>query len=126
MKKLRAFLVSALVLTATSLLVNSIGVWFSLYIAGKIGSEAMGVFQLVMSVYGFAVTLAASGINLAATRLVAEELVKGKNAAVYGVMRRCLGYCLCFGCLASFLLFTFAEPIGIHWLKNGEIGRAHV
>lgn len=123
MKKLRAFLVSALVLTATSLLVNSIGVWFSLYIAGKIGSEAMGVFQLVMSVYGFAVTLAASGINLATTRLVAEELVKGKNAAVYGVMRRCLGYCLCFGCLASFLLFTFAEPIGIHWLKNGETVR---
>ena len=79
MKKLRAFLVSALVLTATSLLVNSIGVWFSLYIAGKIGSEAMGVFQLVMSVYGFAVTLAASGINLAATRLVAEELVDRKS-----------------------------------------------
>lgn len=119
MKKLRAFLLNALVLTLTSLLMNSIGVWFSLYISGKIGSQAMGVFQLVMSVYGFGVTLAASGINLAATRLVAEELVR-KIPQVRAVMVRCLQYCLCFGLFAAVLLFASAQWVGTVWLANGD------
>ncbi|MFR9191101.1 MAG: hypothetical protein ACLVL7_13440 [Anaerotruncus massiliensis (ex Togo et al. 2019)] len=73
MKKIQRFFLNAMIMTATSLLMNAVGVWFNLYISGKIGAEGMGVFQLIMSVYSFTVTFAASGINLASTRLVAEE-----------------------------------------------------
>lgn len=34
----------------------------------------MGVFGLIMSVYLFGITLATSGINLAVTRVISEEL----------------------------------------------------
>ena len=74
MKKIQKFLLNGLIMTATSLAMNLIGVWFSVYISNKIGTEAMGLFQLIMSVYSFSVTIATSGIHLAATRLVAEEL----------------------------------------------------
>lgn len=33
-----------------------------------------GIFELIMSVYTFAITFANSGISLAATRIVGEEL----------------------------------------------------
>lgn len=34
----------------------------------------LGIFELIMSIYTFAITLANSGISLAATRIVSEEL----------------------------------------------------
>ena len=36
--------------------------------------KALGIFELIMSIYAFATTFANSGISLAATRIVAEEL----------------------------------------------------
>lgn len=36
--------------------------------------RALGIFELIMSVYTFAITFANSGISLAATRIVSEEL----------------------------------------------------
>lgn len=93
MKKIQRFFLNAMIMTATSLLMNAVGVWFNLYISGKIGAEGMGVFQLIMSVYSFTVTFAASGINLASTRLVAEEAAS-PNGNVKGAMRRCFGYAL--------------------------------
>lgn len=38
-----------------------------------------GIFELIMSIYTFATTFANSGISLAATRIVAEE-IDGNNA----------------------------------------------
>ena len=111
MKKIQRFFLNAMIMTATSLLMNAVGVWFNLYISGKIGAERMGVFQLIMSVYSFTVTFAASGINLASTRLVAEEAAS-PNGNVKGAMRRCFGYALLFGGAASLFLFFAAPFIG--------------
>ena len=36
--------------------------------------KVLGIFELIMSIYTFAITFANSGISLAATRIVAEEL----------------------------------------------------
>lgn len=36
--------------------------------------KVLGIFELIMSVYTFAITFANSGISLAATRIVSEEL----------------------------------------------------
>ena len=111
MKKIQRFFLNAMIMTATSLLMNAVGVWFNLYISGKIGAEGMGVFQLITSVYSFTVTFAASGINLASTRLVAEEAAS-PNGNVKGAMRRCFGYALLFGGAASLFLFFAAPFIG--------------
>ena len=61
-------------LVISSLILKSIGMSFGIFISSYVGSEALGVFQLVMSVYLFMVTLASAGINLACTRIVSERL----------------------------------------------------
>lgn len=50
----------------------------------------LGIFELIMSIYTFVTTLANSGISLAATRIVAEEIdgnggkrPKNRNEKVY-------------------------------------------
>lgn len=78
MNKLKTFMLNTLIMFASSLLLQLISVGFSVYISNKIGSEALGVFSLIMSVYMFGITLASAGINIATTRIVSEELASRK------------------------------------------------
>lgn len=120
MKKVRAFFFNAALLTATSLLMRTIGVGFGVYLSNKIGAGGIGLYQLIMSVYTLAVTFASSGVSLAATRLVAEELGKGNEAGAKKAMRRCLVYSLLFGTAAAVALFRGAEFVGTVWLSDAR------
>ena len=88
MSGLGRYLKNAAVLVGASLLMRSVSLFFNAYVSGKIGAEGMGLFSLVMSVYGFAVTFATSGINLAVTRLCAEVIGEGKEGEVRPILRR--------------------------------------
>ena len=103
MTRLKRFFHNALLLGATTILMRVIAVAFNAYVSGKLGAEGMGLYSLVVSVYGFAVTLATSGISLAVMRLVSEEMGKGKPEGALLAMKKCVGYALIFG-LLSFLL----------------------
>lgn len=74
MKRIQVFMWNTIFLVISSLILKSIGMSFGIFISSYVGSEALGVFQLVMSVYLFMVTLASAGINLACTRIVSEKL----------------------------------------------------
>ena len=65
--KTRRFLKNALTVALSALAMRTVAVWFGAYVSGKIGKEGMGIYSLVMSVYGFAITLATSGVHLAVT-----------------------------------------------------------
>lgn len=118
MRRIKVFLFNGIILTATSFLLRTIGVSFNVYIANKIGAEAVGVFQLVMSVYMFASTFALSGINLACMRLVSEELACGLEGNIKKAVKKGLCYSLIFGCTACFFLLVLAPTISSHWLHH--------
>ena len=80
MRRAKKFVINAAILTANALLVRIVSVSFGVYIANRIGAEGVGVFQLITSVYLFAITLATSGIHLTTTRLVTEELAQNRPA----------------------------------------------
>ncbi len=118
MRRVKKFILNAAVLTATSLLMRTIGVSFNVYISNKLGAAGAGLFQLIMSVYTFAVTVATSGIHLAATRLVTEELAAGSEKGAKRVVRRCLCYSIFFGCAAAGALFFSAKALGTNILGD--------
>lgn len=101
-----------LLLTATALIMRTVGVAFNAYISDKMGESGMGLFSLVMSVYTFAVTFATSGINLAATRLTAEAMGRGSDIEIRCAMRRCFVYSLFFGCVGGIGLYAGADFFG--------------
>jgi len=72
-RRIKVFLLHGILLTITALVMRTIGMFFNIYISNKIGTEAIGIYQLIMSVYMFAITIANSGINLATTRIVSEQ-----------------------------------------------------
>lgn len=105
----KKFILNGAIISTSSLLLNIAGVFFNVYISNKVGAGGVGLFQLIMSVYGFSVTLACSGISLAATRLVSAELTEGKSNATNHIMKRCLQYSLFFGLLSFILLFFSSD-----------------
>lgn len=120
MSRLKRFLYNASLLTLTSLAMRAVSLGFGIWLSNRVGPEAIGLFTLISGVYGFALTLATSGISLAVTRMVAEALGHEDHGRVRAAMRRCLSYALFFGSLSMVLLLTLAEPIGLHWLGDAR------
>lgn len=120
MKLIKTFLLNGLILTLTTLILRCIALFFNSYISQKIGSEAIGLYGLIVSVYGFAITIALSGINLATTRIVAEEIAVGNIGNIKQVIRKCLVFSILFSCIGSILLTIFAPFISKTWL-HGKI-----
>ena len=118
MNRLKKYMYNAALLTLTSLIMRGVALAFNVWISNKVGAQALGLFSLISSVYGFALTLATSGIALAVTRMVAEALGHDDDALVRASMRRCTAYALFFGLIASVLLFSLSESIGLHWLDD--------
>ena len=97
---------------------KSIGMVFNLYVSNKIGSEAVGVFSLVMSVYMFAVTIATSGLSLACTCIVSEQFSKGNFFDGLKAAKSCIIFSLLLGLGSSFLVLIFSNIISQNWLNS--------
>ena len=80
MDRLKKFFANGILMTLVSLAARYVSVGFNVYLSNKIGAVAMGIFTLVSSVYGFALTVATSGVNLATTKLVSEALGNKKRS----------------------------------------------
>lgn len=106
------FIKNALILTASSLILRFVGIIFKVWLAQKIGSEGMGLYQLVFSVYVLASTFAISGTSTAVTRLVSEELALGSKKGTLKILRRAIEITLIIAFLSVLILFFGAEFIG--------------
>ena len=118
MTKTQRFIKNVFILTATSLIMRSISIYYNIYLKGKLGSEGIGLFTLISSVYSFSVTLATSGINLAVAKLSAEAIGKGRPEEIRKVMHRSIIYSLFFGFLSSILLFFLSPSISLFLLDD--------
>ena len=95
MKQARQIFRDAILLTAASLLMRTVGVAFQVAISNRAGAEVMGLYALMSGVYGFVLTLATSGIHLGVTRLVADNLSFGNTSRVKGFMKTDCRYAVC-------------------------------
>ncbi len=118
MRGVRLFFLNAAMLAVANILMRLISVSFNAYVSGKVGAEGMGLLTLVMSVYGLSVTVAASGVHLAAVRLTAESLANGDTGR--HIMGGCIIYSLLFGTFAGTALFLLSAPIGSYLLGDAR------
>lgn len=116
--KLMRFIKSVLLLAVTGITMRTVAVYFNIFLTGKLGSEGIGLYTLICSVYNFAITFATSAVNLASTRLVSEALGKESDNGVRQAMKKCVTYSLFFGISAFILLFMSAPLIAERMLGD--------
>lgn len=117
MKK-TVFIKNALILTASSMILRFVGIIFKVWLAALIGSEGIGLYQLVFSVYILAATFATSGICTAVTRLVAEELALGSKKGTLKILRRAIEITLIIAFVSVAIVFFGAEFIAQRFLND--------
>lgn len=115
----KTFLKNAVAVSAVSLIMSTVGMLFKTYASNRIGSEAMGLLQLILSVYYPACTFASSGIYVASTRMNSEALAR-RDRNPKNILTACMIYSLMFGTAAFCILFFGAEPIAVHLLRHPE------
>lgn len=117
-QKSKLFLINGAILTSTSLLMKFAALIFNIYISNQIGSEAVGVFSLVMAVYLFFITVATSGLNIAVTVIVSEKFALNKNQQAIKAIRTCIFFSLLLGIAAGGLILLFSNFITSKCLHN--------
>lgn len=102
----RLFLKNTLILTATSFILRSVGIFFRIYLSNVIGTEGMGIYQLIFSVYSLMCMLCSAGFNTSVTKLVSESRRDSRP-----IMKLCFKASVAIS-LAVMLFFTvFADII---------------
>ncbi len=109
MKK-RLFLKNAAVLSVTSLFLKTVGIFFRVWLSGKMGAEGMGLYQLIFSLYVLGSTLATTGISTAVTRLVADALAEENGKRAKRVLRKAIGISV-LAAVISTALFYVGAPL---------------
>lgn len=117
-KKSKLFLINGTILTLTSLFMRFAILIFNIYISNKIGSEAVGVFSLVMAVYLFFITVATSGLNIAVTVIVSEKFAVNKDKIAIKAIRTCIFFSLLLGVISGLLILFFSNLITDKCLHN--------
>lgn len=118
MGKTKLFILNTLVLILSSLLIKIISSSFDIYLANIIGAETLGIYSLVISIYMFFVTIATSGINLAITKIISEEVEKKEEKNIPIIVKKTIVYTLIFGMLSLTILVILAPYICRTWLMN--------
>ncbi len=107
----KRFLWNGLLLTVLGVSMRTVTLFFNAFVTRTVGAEGIGLFTLIMTVYGFALTFATSGISLTVTRLVAEALGEEDEERVRRLLFSAVLYALFFSTVATLILWIFAPLI---------------
>lgn len=116
MKKI--LFINALIIIVASSLFNTVGIAFRIYMSNKIGTEGMGLLQLIISIYMMATLFVVNGIHIAVTRLVAEEGGRRSFSISRSLLVKSFSVSFLFSIPAFLFLFLGADYIGNEWLHD--------
>lgn len=116
MSKRRTYLHNAALLTGSGLVLRALGMGFRIVMAAYLGSEGMGLYQLILALYMVFVSFATAGVNVASARLAAQSLARGSGMAetLRGLCITALG----FGTAAMLAQSVLAGPCARYLLHD--------
>ena len=123
----------ALILILSGLICKALGALFRIPLTSLIGIEKIGIFQLIMSLYAFALVLTSGATTTALSKHISSSRASGQKAEINAYLKRALSTSvlsstfvgLCFLVLSNFIcnfqkippnpsycLFTILLPLG--------------
>lgn len=118
MNSAKKLLTNTLLLTLSTIIMRSASMGFQVYISKKLGAEGIGLFELVMSIYGLGLTIGGMGIRVASTCIIAEEMGYGRPQGVQRAIRLCMIYGTIFGLIAAGATVIFAPLLSSAWIGD--------
>lgn len=114
----KRFILNTIIITSTSFFLKGAGMFFKVYLSNTIGSEGMGLYQLIFSLYVFLIALTSSGVSLAVTSVVSQQFgEKGDKRCRY-IVRTALLYISVVSFIVCIFMYFFADEICLYFLKD--------
>ncbi|MBP3431528.1 MAG: oligosaccharide flippase family protein [Clostridia bacterium] len=103
--------VSALILLVSGLVCKGLGALFRLPLTNLLGIEGIGVFQLVMSLYAFALVVTCGGVTNSLSKLISTARAMGETAKISTYIRRAVFVSVGIGLLIGTLFLILRNYI---------------
>lgn len=114
----KKLIINAFILTFSTMMIGFISTSFRVYLSNKIGSEGIGLYQLIMSIHIMTTTLSISGIRVTTTRLIAEELGRANTKNIKYILKKSMLYSLLFSTTTFLIFYKFADIIALKWIGD--------
>lgn len=111
---------NAAILTGTGLLLRGAGMLLRVYLAGHLGAEGMGLYQLIFTVYGLAVTAATAGLTAVTARVCAGMAGAGQGQGAAPAAGRLALWGGALGLAAALGLAVLAGPAARLWVGDAR------
>ncbi|MCX7711597.1 MAG: stage V sporulation protein B [Clostridia bacterium] len=116
----KSFIGGTIILMCAGLIVRILGFIYRIYLSNLIGAEGMGLFGLISPIYSLVILTLTSGISIAVSKMVAEELARNHIVNLKRITACGLAIVMAAGLTVSVLLFIFLRPIVDNILKDGR------
>lgn len=100
----RLFLKNTAILTLTALILRGVGIVFRVYLSNIIGSDGMGIYQLIFSLYALMGVLSSAGFSITSAKIVSENERK-----TIPTMRICFYLAFLMSVFISAVFFVFSS-----------------
>ncbi len=111
---------STALLTAVSFFSQGVGFVYRVALSRLVGSEVMGLYQLVMPVFSVLLSLTAVGFTAASSNLSARYLATGDRRGAGQVVRQCVLGFLCSFLVVAALAAPLSDAISVHLLGDAR------
>lgn len=119
MKRL-TYIQGAFILTITNLVTGSISFIYRVFLSKSIGSEGMGVYQLVLPLYCLFITLVSGGITTAVSKLIAEQGPSRNYRNMHKIIRICSIVIGAWSFVLCILIFINTDYLANYVLKDSR------
>ena len=116
----KLFIRGTLLLTFTGLFSRLIGFFYRIFLSHTIGAHGLGIFQLVLPLQLLILSVCASGIQTAISRLTASEITLGHSRRAGDYFLTGTVFSVSFSLIFSWLLYTYADFWACHILKEPQ------
>ncbi|MDR3239089.1 MAG: polysaccharide biosynthesis protein [Clostridiales bacterium] len=114
----KSLVAGALILTAAGVLTRILGFVYRIYMSNIMGAEGMGLYQLILPVYGLAWSIACSGFSTTISKVIAAERVKGEYGNMGRVLKQSVAITSAIGVALSLALYFCADVVGIYFFQD--------
>ena len=119
MKK-STFIKNTFWLTATSFVLRFAGMYFRIFLSGKIGSGGIGLYQMIGSVFVFFTAFITGGLQTAATRQIKDRLCAGNGKAAKSAVGYTIIIAVAFSFFCAAVCFVFSGFISLRFIKDAN------
>lgn len=107
-----------LILTATGIVSRLIGFFYRIFLAGQLGGEGMGIYQLIFPIYAICHSIGISGIQTALSKLCAEHTAKNDYRGARQLLFIGLALAVGISILIGLCVINLSDFYSIHVLQE--------